>query len=386
MHIPTPLAGEHSKGYLGRVRRLNGDLPLATLRHLLETQCSVTRAGGRSINWVRLLSAVSGLGLERYVGEHTLIPFLRTVHTASAGVAYGSQSSDVQLALVGTAMGNTTANFCSECNLQDRMSPAGSYWRRAHQLPGAVVCTVHGCALVQVDVDAPVLGPPVAFEKSARPISDQLVADAHTNLVIHRYMEICHQFLTGKHPINAKQAARNLAGRASELQLRISAIGVKRNLSDYAIAKIAGPWLQHFFPWLSDKQPGKFVAQLDGTCISKHTSYHASSYALALAVLWDTPDKAMAEFRRAIIPVDLSSDGATRQGEHMGRLQSGGLPKSVTTHHSPGVTSAIRSFVAGSSLAAASAAHDVCASELEEILRRAAARDVFLACDRRALS
>ena len=377
MHIPTLLANEHSRGFQGRVRRLNGEISLGALRQHMATTYPETKQNVESYNWARGLAQVSQVGVDRFVADHTLVPFLRTVHNESAGLAHGTTGTHWQFEQAGLVLAGKTANFCQECMRTDLSAFGFAYWRRSHQLPGAVLCEEHGSVLLETASDAPKRGMPTDFEKTARPIRSHLVLDALHNPIIQQYTEICRAFLNSESPIHAEQAVMRLSARAQKRGLRTSTTGVNENLSDYAISMLAGPWLNEFFPCLTGKRPGKFLARIDGVCTSKHTPYHASAYALALALLWDEPKAALAEFYRQIEPTE--RDIRTPSDSFLDRIGKSTVAVSLRHDrniHVPNIQRAIEFFLAGSSLAEAGKMYNVCAADLENVLRGAAAKKV----------
>ncbi len=371
MQFPTPYLDEHSKGYLGRTKRLNGNSSLKIMRRQMIEFLPGLEKDKEGKSWVQLLALASRLGLKRFIAEHTLMPFLRTVHSDTAGYAHGTNSSNEQLRNVGVSLGGPKARFCAQCSELDRKGLGVSYWRRSHQLPGAVVCSMHGCTLLETDTDAPGAGTPTDFEEISTPVPHDVASHFLKSPVIRRYIEICDRFLKTETPIDAIGAATSIAKRASNLGLRISAIGQRDNLSDLALAGVDGPWAREFFPSLTSKMPGQFVAQIDGTCLSKHSSYHSSSYALALAVLWDSAEDALADFRKPYIVKVHSEDRCDQQ--HCSSLAT--LPMHSFTSDRPSkliaVELALRAFFTGDPISKASTDFQIDPGDLENALRRA---------------
>jgi hypothetical protein len=376
MNIPTPLPDEYVRGYLGRIKRLNGDLPLGKVRRMLMNVLSNASELDYSDDWVPILAKISGLGMETFIRRHTFLPFSRAVHTKLAGIAHGSPDSERILNSVKMTSPVKCARFCKECIRVDQLSSDIGYWRRSHQLPGAVYCSEHGSALYHADERSPERGLPNDFEESAVPVANEIILAAKNNPLVARYVSICHQLLDGNHPIGPEQAATRLAERATLFDLRLYALGVKKNLSDLVILKLAGPWLEEFFPCLNGKRPGEYVAKIDGTCISKHTPYHASAYALALAVLWDSPDEAIEQFRRPICPLEpkkYSKNFRRTSAAKSYFINSSNKDSDGKKHQS--LESAMELFSSGASLMEASEKSGLLPKELEDVLRN------ILACE-----
>jgi hypothetical protein len=370
MNIPTPLPDEYARGYLGRIRRLNGDLPLKTVRRMLLSFISNGSGHNYSDDWVPILAKISGLGMETFIRRHTFLPFSRAVHTKLAGIAHGSPDSERIMNSVKMTSPVKCARFCKECIRVDQLSSDIGYWRRSHQLPGAVYCSEHGSALYHADERSPERGLPNDFEESAVPVANEIILAAKNNQLVARYMRVCHQFLDGNHPIGPEQAATRLSERASLLDLRRCVIGVKKNLSDKVISELAGPWLEEFFPCLNGKRRGEYIAKIDGTCTSKHSPYHASSYALALAVLWDSPDDALKHFRCPLPQIKSKENSKSFQRTSVAKsyfIKSSNKDSDGKKHQS--LESAMELFASGASLIEASEKSGLSPKELEDVLR-----------------
>jgi hypothetical protein len=265
-----------------------------------------------------------------------------------------------------------------DCIQSDILSGRAIYWRRNHQFAGAAVCAAHNSVLFEANKITILNGTPLDAQRSAQPIAYEIVLAAQANPIIQRYIQICSAFLKTDRPISAHQAASCLAAKASNYGLRISAIGIKQNLSDLVVEKLAGPWLDQFLPGLSKKRPGEFVAKIDGTCISKHTSYHVSSYALALAVLWDCPAEAVEEFMRPLTQDLHTKKSATPALESFvsNNIGPAPLPTNDSTEKKVVVLGgALGRFLSGCSLAQASEHYGLPVDALETILRNLLARD-----------
>lgn len=375
MNIPPPLGNEVARGYLGRINRLNGDLPIHILRQRLYDffRDEDSQVGNR--DWAPLLVKASGLSFEKFVREHTFLPFLRTVHP-SAGIAHGTSGSQFRMNIASIALPDNCARFCEICIQSDLRSTGTVYWRRHHQLRGVVLCIEHGSVLLQADQAALVRGMPSDVQELAIDIPHNVTEAAQTNDAIRRYAHICGALLNGINPISAKQAATRLAARAAVHGLRISAIGTKKTLSDLTIATVAGPWLAEFFPHLSNKRPGEYIAKFDGTCLSRNTSYHVSSYALALAVLWDCPDDAIDEFRRPLnqVVAPTNSEVFVQENYSTNVILDSTLLPNKTKNQEQILNDALRHFMSGVSLASASEQHGLHPTELEDVLRNLLAR------------
>lgn len=370
MHIPTLLPDEHSKGYQGRVRRLNGDIPLVTLRKHLVNALNIREENSEQYNIVEALALASQVGLERFVRDHTLMPFLRIVHSDSAASAHGTASSYRQLTQAGLVVSDRLAKFCLDCVNEDRLTIGIAYWRRSHQLPGIVFCSNHQSILFEVHRDAPALGLPTEFEKNAQPIGEDVALAAKQNSVVHRYVHVCNAFLKSDAPIHNVSAAMRIAKQASKcVSLSEHADAQSGSLNDLAVSMLGGPWLEKFFPSVKNHKSRQTI-NID-SATQKSSSSHSCSYALALSMFWDSPEAAYADFTR---PADVAERAAIISSGSLSGQQSASMDrskKSGSLHIFRNLKFALKSIAAGSSIAEASIKFKICSMKLENILTKA---------------
>lgn len=376
MHIPAPLPDEHSKGYQGRVRRLNGDIPLVTLRKHLVNSLNAREENSAKYNIVEALALASQVGLERFVRNHTLMPFLRIVHSDSAASAHGTASSYRQLTQAGLVVADHCAKFCLDCVNEDRLAIGFAYWRRSHQLPGIVFCSKHQSILYEVHRDAPALALPSEFE-NAQPIGEDVALAAKQNTVIHRYVHVCNAFLKSEAPIHSVSAAMRIAKQASKcspLSQHPEAGG--GSLDDLAISMLGGPWLAKFFPSVIDHKRKKAIRINSVT--QKSSSSHSAAYALALSMCWDSPEVAYAEFSR---PTNVAERAAIVSCGSLSGQQPEPLgisKKSGDRHIFRNLKHALNCIAAGSSIAEAGTKFKICSMKLEKILNKADLSDALV--------
>ena len=370
MNIPIPLPDECSRGYLGRINKLNGDLHLHNLHRMLFNVASESGAPFDRKDWTNSLAVVSGLGNVNFIRRHTFLPFSRAIHTESAGIAHGIRYPGSQWRMVKMTPLTKFARFCKECIRADRASTGVDYWRRSHQFPGAVFCSEHGSPLYQMDRYAPERGMPADFENVAMAVNKKIVLAAKKNPLVARYIRVCQQLLDGIHPIDTRQASFRIAERAAHFNLRRSMYDGKKNLSDQIIFHLAGAWLEEFFPYLTGKQPGAFIPRFDGICAQTKALFPVTAYALALTVLWDSPEEAVESFRRPINPLAikkcLKKYGHASVNTKLAIQLLGGGNERKTPQNA---VAAIELFSSGWSITEASEQSGLLPLELEEVLR-----------------
>lgn len=101
------------------------------------------------------LTSISHLSANDYIEQHTLFPYYEAFQTEKCisqlrddmrGDKGGSMH--VRAGLAATRVTQPRwLRFCPLCVKQDRESYGEVFWRRSHQLPGILVCPIHGCDL-----------------------------------------------------------------------------------------------------------------------------------------------------------------------------------------------------------------------------------------------
>lgn len=100
-----------------------------------------------------------GMDLEEFIHSHTLLPYavafmsLKDKDRILSSLLTGR--SDLCLAAVSQNATKSTSvlKFCVACKAQDMLRYGETYWRRAHQLPGVLMCAVHEQPLRLSDAD-----------------------------------------------------------------------------------------------------------------------------------------------------------------------------------------------------------------------------------------
>jgi hypothetical protein len=92
------------------------------------------------------LATVSCLDTGSYAQAHTFLPYW-IFYKGRSATEHGNQWSAQSRSLNGLATPNRAGSFCPQCAEGDVKQMGWSYWRRTHQIPGAVWCTRHDTPL-----------------------------------------------------------------------------------------------------------------------------------------------------------------------------------------------------------------------------------------------
>lgn len=164
------------------------------------------------------------------------------------------------------------------------------YWRRDHQLPGVELCDAHQVELVELP--RPVMRTPLTFATlrsklpSTRPVTG--------NLVLRRFETLTKVALTNSGATHPRHMADALARRAADAGIRVRDQRKGRRLSEVVRDHVPAAWLSRHFRGFADALPGSRADTLDGVFRARSATYRTASYLLAMAILWECPQDALA--------------------------------------------------------------------------------------------
>lgn len=125
-------------------------------RHVLATLDFPSRIADLAEQIARPLD----LGAERIINQHTLLPYYETHQPphrrqlARASMAGHGRSTHFRLGTAGFRVRPPSRlRFCPSCASYMLQTCGELYWRRAHQLPGVLVCPDHACVLREATFD-----------------------------------------------------------------------------------------------------------------------------------------------------------------------------------------------------------------------------------------
>lgn len=314
--ISTPLPDEVSRSFLGRVMRMNG---IASEKDMIERLASflgITERDRRKITATQILSKAAGIGIERFVCQHTLIPLRRSINSYLPDLAHGGPGSEGVLFLSGPRLVRSSSYFCTDCLRADLDRYGISYWHREHQLPGALWCARHRVPLRYVEGDGALLRPPSQCISGSRDVGVAWYDELHGHEVVQRFLAIVEGLMDTHRPYPVPLVSERLReqARAQGLQIypgRTSREGV-RLLSDAVREVFPHDWLCTVFPELVAKEPGVPMPQMDGVLYLAKSSASATVYALACSVLYHSADEALTDLAALLQQEERASIGGRR--------------------------------------------------------------------------
>lgn len=291
---PSPMPDELATGYEGRLFRHNGwaDAKVA-MRTLLAWTDNKT-ATRREVSTVELLARAAGKEVGQFVRDHTLVPLGRAVTTTASGIPHGGEARTSLLRTVAMRRLRPGAHFCVECVKEDYGFHGMPYWRREHQLPGRYWCLKHGCPLSHTNAHDAYLRSPTDFIEMHQVVSEPWLHGLKQSRPIERFLAICSDLLSSRHPLDELHVSRAARTRAAELGLHTGRGTIRRPLvSDRVKRQFDRVWLNSIVPGLIDCPDGTYWLPVDASVFGKRAGVSAIAYSLVFAALYESADAAI---------------------------------------------------------------------------------------------
>lgn len=396
--IPEPMPEEPAKGYGGRLARWNGLDGRADLAKI--AQNTVAGPLPASAKEIILLSRLVEKKTERFVRDHTFMPYTQSMEGERLQNAFGSEQALEQISNSWFRLARRSPHYCPKCLAEDRPYHGFTYWRREPQLPGRAWCFKHFCPLIWVEgADVFKIAPSMAAKAAIAPDS-KWVDGLMLSPILHRFFAIQDGLLALKAPLRQSPISRMFRGRAAQCGFHGGRGKVKaRLLSEHLREVVDNLWLSDVFPGMNQARPGYFEP-IDAATRGHHHSCSPSGYAIVAAVLWDDADEALNEIlgaeRNDVVrearakSQPLAAPSVLKQayidagGNHVEVARRLALPKSSVTSTLnalglPALGQPDRRVLAaaqdfrerGYSLEKAAVANQISLEELEEFVRRA---------------
>lgn len=402
--VSASMPEEIAFGYYGRLNRWNGNHGSEELSKRARAHFQQDTNASRSIVDVTWLAHLLGCSTEKFVAEHTMVPYLQAFDAASSSGEHGGAARIDCLTNTAFRLPRAHAYFCPQCAEEDvDFHHAVSWWRRYHQLPGMHWCDKHKVPLRSIQKKE-------VFGKFPHEISENEVICADSQWVdglmnepiIERFRLIQEAFLSRKRPVNEASVSRVLRDRAISLGFHGGRGNiVKPLLSTHLRNVLDTRWLNELFGEINVEQGGWF-GPIDNVLLGHHRTASVAASMLASAALWETFEDALNAIfnaerddhprvsRSRETPLselyNLHDAYVSAGGRHRAvadrldlpkasvaaALKKSGLP-ALGERPEGKLLIAINSFLnKGESLEQAARSHGVSVSSLEEFLRRTA--------------
>lgn len=399
-NIPTLLPDEIDRSYLGRFMLATGAATqgelLARIGDSLKTRVGESETQTR----IELLSEFLEMPTTEFCRNHTMLPIRRAVTSYFPHMNHGDSQMKSMLKYSGVRLARPGAFCCTVCIKCDQQTHGVGFWHRSHQIPGQLWCPEHKTPLAYIDDDDAFLSPPENCRDQYKPIAGKWVDESKENEVVQRFLAISLALLNRASPFSVSTVSEVLKKHGAKLGFQTNSGNVKAKLfSDELVQSLPREWLFSVMPALVGKKTGKAMPQIDGVFYMKTSASSATAYLLALAVLFDTPELALAELTatdnhkifnsKANRSSPVVSDKEMRSaylatlGEYpkiaeqlnmvystaCSRLRNMGLVSFSDGGRSGQAKAAISFYMGGKSIIESAIAGGITSSELEEIIR-----------------
>lgn len=221
---------------------------------------------------------------------HTLLPIQRAISSHA-----GTKREEISVAIhLGSykisANPQRYARSCIECTKADLDAGRTSYWRRIHNIHTIDWCLEHQIPLMQFS--------PAAFEMLPVDAIKLHISEPNTipsamasNAVLGRFSELLRRWLGRKNAFSRDALDKVIRVGCRQHGLGYWRWGVQPFVSDLAREVLPRDWLIGHWPEVANKTPGAFVIQLDGPTRCKEFTYPGPTYALILAILFESVDE-----------------------------------------------------------------------------------------------
>ena len=296
MRMWTIFPDELARAYAWRLRSDN----VLSSNDELAAALGAVEGGGRKSSYASdkttaLLGRLEMTAAQLVCG-HSLVPVTKCVATFDLSSSARPDFGDSWY--LGFALwSGSQARLCRDCVSEDLSFLGISYWRRSHQLPGVTWCTKHRRPLSELRrQNAFVRSPRVALGE----VVDLPARDVDTAIrseVVNRYASILEGLLdSATAPVHSACAAHLIRSQAAVEGLKVMPWGEARYLSDAVTQQVPKRWLAAHFPASQSKRPREFAPWVDQAGHARTKPVGATTFALALAVLWSNPDEALTAF------------------------------------------------------------------------------------------
>lgn len=283
MLLAGTLPDEFCHGYTGRLGAIN--LQPNHISIIRELRCYFNQHDAPE---AFLLASASGISIQQFVKQHTLLPLMRAVTRTHPNIANGDPSNPTIIEWFTKRKIKSKAFLCPACVEEDSRLTGFSYWRRPHQLPGVDWCLIHRTPLhYATSKDAFYDTPNYTLELSKPVIYDNSILE---NPVVQRYVEIATGWLKLDHPHSVQEATLKITSKAKEVGLRMHLNGKQSILSKEALGLLPEAWLRSHFPGINTDG----WSQFDRINPLANTISMSMLRALSLAIMFNTADAALA--------------------------------------------------------------------------------------------
>ncbi|RJG05263.1 hypothetical protein D3870_03840 [Noviherbaspirillum cavernae] len=315
LEICRPLPDEVIQGWRGRMRSVNCIGPKEKIEALIEAHArSLDTNIPADADFFQHVASILHMPREQLIHQHTLTPFFNALEGLKLNKP-GTKSTRHREAVERHApfkLGGKHPRYCWQCAQEDLSSMGFSYWRREHQLPGALWCMEHHSLLSTVPRRD-------AFDQCPHEITDAVIEQRaqefhpEQTAFLKRYAYIVNEIFEQRPTIDSRAASIVLGKKARIADLRISKLGTRPTVGNRLMELLPRWWLEETIPrvhWI----PHKYISSIDGICSPDATRYTTATLSLLAALFYEDEQQAVAEIFNPSCPSPDRAPGAAFWG------------------------------------------------------------------------
>lgn len=308
--VISPMPDELAIAHLERIRRLMCIQSKLTFEYWLKQWVSKECGMGSAPSRLVQLAALSSMSSVDYAHRHSMLGILRFVAKAKDVGLHGAADGERFSNRIGMSAQKKHASFCPRCAEEDAKEHGFSWFRRSHQLLGLDWCPHHWVRLKQVPSREPWVRTPLEWmnneELQASNENEQAIEPTEFEICFSRLAVFA---LNQKGPIEHQDISVAIGKRARELDLRLSAKGVRPTISD-RVKKIAPhSWLVKICAEYAQNGDGQILRAVNKLA-NGSTPQAGLTYMTSLACLWPgNPNGAISCLRQ----LEVADKPVTRQ-------------------------------------------------------------------------
>lgn len=316
MQVPKIHPDEFGPGYMIRLGLVNGMASEKEVINDIIRTFSIEKDRQNLIAYQ--LSKVTGMSLENYCQQHTLLPLHNCVSNRSELLPHGTTLNAYIVLRYGHRGLIKTFKICKSCLEEDIAYWGYGYYRRSHQFPGIRYCTKHGNTLkgTLYSIDSKSFSNPEQISKEKFKEVKQ-----HTEPPIIRYHQLIDEICQLTMPVKSTQLVTTLQLQASLKGLSWGTVKTQQKelFSDRVLKVLPKEWAEELFVNYDAKIYGKRFGGMDGLLSPQRQPFKSSLYILTLAILFDDPDVALRSLVESGKAIDREIKTVKRYGQEFWR-------------------------------------------------------------------
>lgn len=278
---PNILPDEMGTGYLSFIAQINAMSEKEIIRYAKTRSPRASRT-----TTFMAIANLAEISYQGFIRSHSLKPFLDGFEESpDRHFPHGTKEERQKREKV-FPRNRKDALFCEQCAQEDLETWGRSYWRRTHQVPGICWCLKHKIPLLCATLNDSMEQPHTLTEQVLPCLKAPF--PSHDSIE-ERYIRVATKMLEIHSPIYTGNLCGFISSACRSKSLTCHPYEQeKKLLSDVVLECCSNSWCNQLFENFSKKKPKEHFTEIDGCWI--HVDNQATTYALAMAILFEDPD------------------------------------------------------------------------------------------------